>query len=484
LEEGYKMLRKTKIVCTLGPQTSSKDMLEKLINAGMNVVRLNTSHGTIEEHRKMIKLLKSLRESLNISLPIILDLEGPKVRIVGIENEIDVKKGEELSIYASSEQIHDKGFATTCGEKVLEYLNIDDVILIDDGNIKLKVLNKLKDRLKCVALNSGKLRSKKGLSVPGIDFDLPPLSEKDRDFVALAVEENIEFIAQSYVRKAVDVLELKRILHELNSDIDVIAKIETPQALKNLDDIVRVSDGILVARGDLGVELPIERVAIEQKRIIQLANLYSKPVITATQMLESMISKPTPTRAEVADITNSILDGTDAIMLSGETAIGYYPIESVQVMDKVARVTEERYEEFKRNFLDTLREYPLIKDTNEAIAKACWEISNDLDLNVIVTPTTSGSTSRRVSKYRPKALIVGITPEFSTYQKLGLVWGVYPILVGKTTNTDEMLDAIEELILTLGLARKGEQIIITAGIPWGLPGTTNLLKIQTLSEAV
>lgn len=478
------MLRKTKIVCTLGPQTSSKDMLEKLINAGMNVVRLNTSHGTIEEHRKMIKLLKSLRESLNISLPIILDLEGPKVRIVGIENEIDVKKGEELSIYASSEQIHDKGFATTCGEKVLEYLNIDDVILIDDGNIKLKVLNKLKDRLKCVALNSGKLRSKKGLSVPGIDFDLPPLSEKDRDFVALAVEENIEFIAQSYVRKAVDVLELKRILHELNSDIDVIAKIETPQALKNLDDIVRVSDGILVARGDLGVELPIERVAIEQKRIIQLANLYSKPVITATQMLESMISKPTPTRAEVADITNSILDGTDAIMLSGETAIGYYPIESVQVMDKVARVTEERYEEFKRNFLDTLREYPLIKDTNEAIAKACWEISNDLDLNVIVTPTTSGSTSRRVSKYRPKALIVGITPEFSTYQKLGLVWGVYPILVGKTTNTDKMLDAIEELILTLGLARKGEQIIITAGIPWGLPGTTNLLKIQTLSEAV
>lgn len=478
------MFRKTKIVCTLGPKTNSIDMLEKLINAGMNVVRLNTSHGTIEEHRKMIKLIKSLRENLNISLPIILDLEGPKVRIIGIENEIDLKEGEELSIYASSEKIQDKGFATTCGGKVLEYLNVGDTVLIDDGNIKLKVLEKLKDSLKCVSLNSGKLKPKKGLSVPGIDFDLPPLSEKDRDFVALAVEEKIEFIAQSYVRKAVDVLELKRILHELNSDIDIIAKIETPQALKNLDNIIRVSDGILVARGDLGVELLIERVAIEQKRIIQLANLYSKPVITATQMLESMISKPTPTRAEVADITNSILDGTDAIMLSGETAIGYYPIESVQIMDRVARVTEEKYEEFGRNFLDILREYPLIKDTNEAIAKSCWEISRDLELNVIVTPTVSGSTSRRVSKYRPKAIIVGVTPESSTYQKLGLVWGVYPVLIGKTTNTDEMLDVVEELILSLGLAKKGEKIIITAGIPWGVPGTTNLLKIQTLSETI
>lgn len=476
------MIRKTKIVCTLGPKTNSREMIEKLIGAGMNVVRLNTSHGSIEKHRRTIRLIKEVRKDLNIALPIILDLEGPKVRIEGINDEIEIKEGEEIFIYSKPYEITNKGFSTTCKEKVVRDVNIGDVILIDDGNIKLKTIDKRGKSLVCIALNSGSIKPKKGLSVPGIDFDLPPLSEKDRDFVALAVEENVEFLAQSYIRRTADILELKRILKELGAtSIEVIAKIETPQALKSLDDIIRASEAVLVARGDLGVELPVERVAIEQKRIIQLSNLYSKPVITATQMLESMVVNPIPTRAEVADITNSILDGTDAVMLSGETAVGDYPVEAVQMMDRIARVTEEKYEEFKRNFLDMLRVYPLTKDTNEAIAKACWDISNNLELNVIVTPTTSGSTSKRVSKYRPKAVIIGVTPDPSTYQKLGLVWGVYPILVGKTTNTDEMLDITEELVQSLGLAQKGEQIIITAGIPWGVPGTTNLLKIQTLS---
>jgi len=474
-------MRKTKIVCTIGPKTNSKEMIEKLVHAGMNVIRLNTSHGNIEEHRQTIKLIKELRKELNVPLPIILDLEGPKVRIEGIDKEIEVSKDDEITIYSESSKVKNcKEFSITHKE-LIKKAEKGETILADDGNIRLEVIEKKENELKCVALNSGKINAKKGISVPGIDLDLPPLSEKDRDYVALAVEEEVEFLAQSYIRKAADVLELKRILKELNSNIEVIAKIETPQALKNLDDIVRISDAVLVARGDLGVELPIERVAIEQKRIIQLSNLYSKPVITATQMLESMIEKPTPTRAEVTDVANSILDGTDAVMLSGETAVGCYPVEAVQMIDKISRVTEEKYEEFRRNFVDLLREVPFVNDTDEAIARACWNISNDLELNVIVTPTTSGSTSKRVSKYRPKAIILGVTPNFSTYQRLGLVWGVYPVLVGKTTNTDEMLDIVEELVLSLGLAKKGDQVVVTAGIPWGVPGTTNLLKIQKLS---
>lgn len=475
------IMRKTKIVCTIGPTTNSKEMIESLIHAGMNVVRLNTSHGSVEEHRKTIDLIKGLRKELNISLPIIVDLEGPKVRIKGIDKEIEISKDDEITIHSDDSEIKNrKGFSTTHREFVKK-VEKGATILIDDGKIKLEVIEKNENELKCLALNSGKISPKKGISVPGIDLDLPPLSEKDRDYVALAVEEKVEFLAQSYVRKAADILELKRILRELNSDIEVIAKIETSQALQNLDDIIRISDAVLVARGDLGVELPIERVAIEQKRIIQLSNLYSKPVITATQMLESMTENPYPTRAEVTDVTNSILDGTDAIMLSDETAIGHYPIETVQMVDKISRVTEEKYEEFKRNFPNLFREFSFFNDTNEAIARACWNISNDLELNVIVTSTTSGSTSKRVSKYRPKAIILGVTPNPSTYQRLGLVWGVYPVLVGQVTNTDEMLDVIEELVLSLGLAKKNDQVIITAGIPWGIPGTTNLLKIQKLS---
>ncbi len=472
-------VRKTKILCTLGPVSEDPEVIRKLVEAGMNAVRLNTSHGSLQEHRRNIRMIKSIREELSVSLPIVLDLEGPKIRVEGLENPIHVDQGEEIYLFKEREDGIRKGFRTS-HPKLVEELEIGDRILVDDGKIGFEVVNKRENFLILRAENSGEVKPRKGVNVPGVDISLPALSEKDRDFIALAVEEKVEFVAQSFVRKPSDVLELKKLIVELKGSQEIIAKIETAQALENLEDIVKNADAVMVARGDLGVEIPTEMVPIEQKRIIQLANRYTKPVITATQMLESMINSPVPTRAEATDIANSILDGTDVMMLSGETAVGKYPIEAVKVMDKIAKEVEKRFEDFRGYQIGWLREFPVVSDRSEAIAHSCWDISETLNLNLIVTPTATGGTAKRVSKYRPRAVIIGIASDESTFHKLGLVWGVVPLLMRKTVSTDKMFDDISELLLEKNIAEKGETIVITAGIPWGISGTTNLIKIHTL----
>ena len=472
-------VRKTKILCTLGPVSEDPEVIRKLVEAGMNAVRLNTSHGSLQEHRRNIRMIKSIREELSVSLPIVLDLEGPKIRVEGLENPIHVDQGEEIYLFKERKDGIRKGFRTSY-PKLVEELEIGDRILVDDGKIGFEVVNKREGFLILRAENSGEVKPRKGVNVPGVDISLPALSEKDRDFIALAVEEKVEFVAQSFVRKPSDVLELKKLIVELKGSQEIIAKIETAQALENLEDIVKNADAVMVARGDLGVEIPTEMVPIEQKRIIQLANRYTKPVITATQMLESMIDSPVPTRAEATDIANSILDGTDVMMLSGETAVGKYPIEAVKVMDKIAKEVEKRFEDFRGYQIGWLREFPVVSDKSEAIAHSCWDISETLNLNLIVTPTTTGGTAKRVSKYRPRAVIIGIASDEFTFHKLGLVWGVVPLLMRKTVSTDKMFDDISELLLEKNIAEKGETIVITAGIPWGISGTTNLIKIHTL----
>lgn len=468
-------MRRTKIVCTVGNVTDSEPVLEQLIHAGMNVARLNTSHGKPETHIEMIRKIKRIRERLNRPIGILLDLEGPKIRTGSFEeDEVFLKEGQNFEL--TSEEL-----TGSCHCVSISYANLPkevksgDLILVYDGLVGLKVLDTDGVRIKTKVLNSGALSHRKGINVPGVDIGLPPLTDKDITYLQIAVDEQVDYIAQSFVRRPEDVEETRERLRVMNSSIPIISKIETKQAMQYLQSIIYKSDGIMVARGDLGVEIPTEDVPIAQKKIIDMSNAQSKPVITATQMLESMIVNPRPTRAEATDIANAILDGTDAIMLSGETTVGKYPVEAVSVMHRIAERIEMVQPELGAKAWQLV---PLMDSPDEAISKSCVNISEELNVSVIVASTSSGSTARRISKYRPKAMIVATTPDPSTFQRLSLVWGAIPVLVSKTAGTDEMIELAVRKTKELGLARRGDQIIITAGIPWGEAGTTNMLKIH------
>lgn len=474
-------MKKTKIVCTIGPASESVDMLVNLINAGMNVCRLNFSHGDYEEHGARIK---NIREAVKITgkrVAILLDTKGPEIRTNDMENgAITMKIGDSVRISMTEVLGTNEKFSITYPELIND-VNVGSHILLDDGLIDLEVTDIDRDANEIVTVvkNEGVLKNKKGVNVPGVSVNLPGITEKDANDIRFGIGQGIDFIAASFVRRASDVLEITKILEEENAThIQIIPKIENQEGIDNIDEILKVSDGLMVARGDMGVEIPTEDVPVVQKALIKKCNALGKPVITATQMLDSMQRNPRPTRAEANDVANAIYDGTDAVMLSGETAAGDYPLEAVQTMARVAVRTEETLVN-QDSF--ALKLYSKT-DMTEAIGQSVGHTARNLGIQTIVAATESGHTARMISKYRPKAHIVAITFSEQKARSLSLSWGVYATVADKPSSTDEMFNLASKVSQEEGYASEGDLIIITAGVPVGEKGTTNLMKIQMIGS--
>ncbi|MEN2279554.1 pyruvate kinase [Enterococcus faecalis] len=474
-------MKKTKIVCTIGPASESVDMLVNLINAGMNVCRLNFSHGDYEEHGARIK---NIREAVKITgkrVAILLDTKGPEIRTNDMENgAITMKIGDSVRISMTEVLGTNEKFSITYPELIND-VNVGSHILLDDGLIDLEVTDIDRDANEIVTVvkNEGVLKNKKGVNVPGVSVNLPGITEKDANDIRFGIGQGIDFIAASFVRRASDVLEITKILEEENAThIQIIPKIENQEGIDNIDEILKVSDGLMVARGDMGVEIPTEDVPVVQKALIKKCNALGKPVITATQMLDSMQRNPRPTRAEANDVANAIYDGTDAVMLSGETAAGDYPLEAVQTMARIAVRTEETLVN-QDSF--ALKLYSKT-DMTEAIGQSVGHTARNLGIQTIVAATESGHTARMISKYRPKAHIVAITFSEQKARSLSLSWGVYATVADKPSSTDEMFNLASKISQEEGYASEGDLIIITAGVPVGEKGTTNLMKIQMIGS--
>jgi len=473
------LFRKTKIVCTIGPVSESEDMLKNLIIAGMDAARLNFSHGDYNEHGEKIKLIRKFSEELDKPIAIIQDLQGPKIRVGEVENnKIYLKDGEEIAL-TPKETLGNEKLLFINYPYLLENINVGERILIDDGAIELKVIDKKDDKLICGIIHGGCLSNHKGVNFPDSTLKVSPLTEKDKKDVLFGIEKKIDFIALSFIQRASDVLELKEFLELYDARIPVIAKIEKREAVNNFNEILEVADGIMVARGDLAVEMSNEEVPLIQKRIIKETRIAGKPVITATQMLISMVDNPTPTRAEVSDVANAILDGTDAVMLSNETAAGKYPIESVKMMDKIARKVEENFP-----FEEFLKESDSKENITQAITFSTCQIAKEIKASAIITATHSGFTARQTSKYRPSSTIFALTPFPEIRRRLNLSWGVVPLLTEVFYTTDEMFDKSTRLLLQREYVKRGDVVVITAGIPMGISGMTNLIKVHVVSEMV
>lgn len=468
-------MRRTKIVCTIGPASESPQKVSELLAAGMNVARLNFSHGTHEEHGARIAVLKEEAGKAGKHLAILLDTKGPEIRTGMVpENGVNLENGTQFLL--------DLATATGTEQRVgITYQDLwrevepGDHVLIDDGQIDLEVTAAAEGVITTVIRNGGLLKSQKGVNVPGAAINLPAVTDKDIADIRFGVDQGIDFIAASFTRKASDIMAVRRIVEEAGGDVQIIAKIESREGLDNLDEILEVADGLMVARGDLGVEIPVEEVPGRQKEMILKCNRLGKPVIVATQMLDSMIRQPRPTRAEASDVANAILDGTDAVMLSGETAAGKFPVEAVKMMDKIALRIEQ-------SLLDGRKERHEHLSVAEAISYASYTIAGDLDAAAILTPTHSGLTARMVSKYRPKALIVAATPFADTARKLALLWGVQPVLVAESKGTDELLSTAIVAAQGKNFVKTGDMVVITAGVPVGKVGTTNLIKVQLVAD--
>ncbi|MFC5704313.1 pyruvate kinase [Cohnella faecalis] len=473
-------MRKTKIVCTIGPSSESLENTKKLITAGMNVARLNFSHGDFEEHGNRIKTIRQACQELDKTVAILLDTKGPEIRLGKLKEEpIELVQGEYITL-STEEILGDKDRVPVTYKELPSDIHVGSTILIDDGLIGLTVVDIQGTEIKCQIVNSGPIKSKKGVNVPGVAISMPGLTEKDISDIKFGIEIGIDFIAASFVRRASDVLEIRELLERHDArHVQIISKIENQQGVDNLDEILEVSDGLMVARGDLGVEIPAEEVPLVQKQMIEKCNRAGKPVITATQMLDSMQRNPRPTRAEASDVANAIFDGTDAIMLSGETAAGRYPTESVLTMARIAERAESAL-----HYREIFQKQANAQQTSvtEAISQAVANSALDLDAKAIVTSTESGYTARMVSKYRPKSPIVAVTPNEQVKRRLQLVWGVIPVSGTPAVTTDEMFDIAVKGALDSGLVRLGDTIIITAGVPVGRSGTTNLIKIHHVGE--
>lgn len=474
-------MKKTKIVCTIGPASENEEILAKLIANGLNVARLNFSHGTHEEHQKRIDTIKKVRERLNMPIAIMLDTKGPEIRTRDFENDIaELSEGQEF-IITTRDILGNKDICSVTYTGLPKDVDAGDSILIDDGLIELQVKEVLNDTdIKCIVKNPGPVKNHKGVNVPGIKINLPAITRKDVDDIVFGIHNGIDFIAASFIRKASDVIEIRKVLEDHKAgNIQIISKIENQEGVENLDEIIQVSDGVMVARGDLGVEIPAEEVPLIQKTIIKKCNEAGKPVITATQMLDSMIRNPRPTRAEVTDVANAIFDGTDAIMLSGETAAGKYPVEAVKTMSNIALRTEHSLD--YKQMLSTKTIGKDITVTN-AISHATCATAQDLGAAAIITATSSGYTARAVSKFRPNSPIIAATPKQDVMRKLSLVWGVCTVLSDNTSSTDDVIDLSVQSALEKGYISDGDLIVITAGIPVGVAGSTNLIKVHIVGE--
>jgi len=475
-------MRKTKIVCTIGPASESPENLRKLIEAGMNVARLNFSHGDFEEHGNRIRNIKKVREELGKTVAILLDTKGPEIRLGKLKEEpIDLVQDETI-VLTTDDILGDKDRVPVSYKQLPQDVSVGSTILIDDGLIGLRVEEIRGADIVCRIVNGGQIKSRKGVNVPGVRINLPGITEKDAADIRFGIEQGIDFIAASFVRKASDVMEIRQILEEHNAThIHIISKIENQEGVDNLAEILEVSDGLMVARGDLGVEIPAEEVPLVQKRMIEMCNRAGKPVITATQMLDSMQRMPRPTRAEASDVANAIFDGTDATMLSGETAAGKYPVESVLTMARIAERAESALR-YKEIFLKQASAQQT--SVTEAISQSVANAALDLNAKAIITPTESGYTARMVSKYRPKAPIVAVTTDESVMRRLNLVFGVFPIKGEEAANTDELFQKSVDSARKSGLVQIGDLVVITAGVPVGRSGTTNLIKIHQIGEMI
>lgn len=466
-------MRRTKIVCTIGPATESEELLHQMIARGMDVARLNMSHGTHEWHEKRIHLIRRLAQEDHRAVAIIMDLQGPKIRTTSVRGgSVVLRTGQNLIIH-QEEIAGDEHRIGVNHSEFAEEVSPGQMILIDDGMIRLNVLRTDEEYVETEVIVGGVLRDRRGVSVPDADFSIPSVTEKDETDLSFGMEHGVDYIAISFVRQASDISDVRRRIREHGADIPIIAKIETKKGLENFSEILKVSDGIMVARGDLGVEIPIEEVPIAQKMIIRESNTSDKPVITATQMLESMIYNATPTRAEVTDVANAILDGTDAIMLSGETTIGKYPIESLVMMDRVARRTESA------GYPAHVDDIPALS-IERGIGHAVCQLAHDLGAAAIITTTYSGSTARIVSMYRPRNPIIAVTPDETTFRRLALIWGVDPHRIPVTENTDEMVEASIRCAMDAGFVNIGDRVVLTAGVPMFAPGTTNLIRVHVV----
>ncbi|MEV5025931.1 pyruvate kinase [Paenibacillus sp. LPE1-1-1.1] len=473
-------MRKTKIVCTIGPSSESLENTKKLIKAGMNVARLNFSHGDFEEHGNRIKNIRLANAELGTSVAVLLDTKGPEIRLGKLKEEpIELNQGETITL-TTEEILGDRNRVPITYNNLPNDVTIGSTILIDDGLIGLTVEEVQGTEIVCRIVNSGPIKSKKGVNVPGVKISLPGITEKDANDIVFGIEQGVDFIAASFVRKASDVLEIRELLERHNAGhIQIISKIENQEGVDNLDEILEVSDGLMVARGDLGVEIPAEEVPLVQKNMIKKGNRVGKPVITATQMLDSMQRNPRPTRAEASDVANAIFDGTDAIMLSGETAAGRYPTESVQTMARIAERAEAALE-YREMF--TKQANAQQTSVTEAISQAVANSALDLRAKAIITSTQSGFTARMVSKYKPKAPIIAVTTDEKVLRRLSLIWGVFAVLGPDADTTDEMFENAVKGGMSTGFLNLGDTVVITAGVPVGRAGTTNLIKIHHIGE--
>ena len=476
-------MKKTKIVATIGPTSESDEILRELFLNGLNVCRLNFSHGSHEEHQERIDSIKRVREDMDLPIAIMLDTKGPEIRLGDFKDgQIQLNQGDEFTLTAR-EILGDKEIVSISYKDLAKDVDVGGRILIDDGLVELKILEIIDGTdIKCAAVNNGILKNHKGVNVPNVKINLPAVTEKDIEDIKFGIKNDVDFLAVSFVRTAEDVITIRKILEENGGQsIHIISKVESQQGVDNLDDIITMSDGIMVARGDLGVEVKSQEIPLIQKEMIKKCNIAGKPVITATQMLDSMMRNPRPTRAEVTDVANAILDGSTAIMLSGETAAGKYPVDSVKMMYDIAITTERAldYAELLR-----LRSRQTQLTTTNAIGKATCATAADLDAKAIITATSSGHTSRAISKYRPKAPIIAATNTEAVRRKLSLEWGVYPVLSRRSQTTDEVIDDSIASAIEGGYVEEGDLVVITAGVPVGLSGTTNLIKVHSIGKVL
>ena len=475
-------MRKTKIICTLGPAVDDEEILKQLMLKGMNVARINFSHGTHEQHKKRVDNFKRIREELQLPIPLLLDTKGPEIRTGKFETGEVVLKEDDRFILVNEDIVGDSTKATITYKELYKDVDKGSRILINDGLVELEV-TEIKNRdIYCTVLNGGAIGNNKGINVPGAEIHLPSITQQDVEDIKFGIENEFDLIAASFVRKASDVVEIKKVLEKFGgSDIKVIAKIENRQGIDNIDEIMKVADGIMVARGDLGVEIPVEEVPVVQKMLIEKCYRSGKPVITATQMLDSMIRNPRPTRAEASDVANAIYDGTSAIMLSGETAAGKYPIESIKTMARIAEKAESSMDYWKR-FASV--QYDMATSVTNAISHATCTTALDLKAAAIITVTQSGHTARMISRFRPACPIITTTVSPRVQRQLSLSWGVIPYLVKEANSTDEMFDSGVEKALESGLVSNGDLVVITGGVPIGVSGTTNILKVHIVGKVL
>ena len=477
-------MKKTKVVCTMGPNTNDRELLKKLIENGMDVARFNFSHGDHEEQKSRMDLLKELRQELNTNTAILLDTKGPEIRTGVLKGgkRIMLKAGEQFTL--TTEEIEgDESKVSITYEGLVQDVDAGRVILIDDGLIELKVVGKSEKEIFCEVINGGELGERKGVNVPNVAVRLPAITEKDKDDIRFGVEQGIDFIAASFVRNAECVLEIKAYLKELGAPyVPIIAKVENAEGIKNIDEIIRAADGVMVARGDLGVEIPAEEVPYLQKMIIQKCNMNFKTVITATQMLDSMMRNPRPTRAEVTDVANAVYDGTDAVMLSGETAQGKYPLEALQMMVHIIQNTEQHLD--YEGMLEKTGGH-LKSGVSSAIGYSSVLAASNLNAKCIITPSVSGATARVVSNLRPRQVILGVTPNERTLRRMSIYWGVKPVKSKAFNTTDDICDGAIELAKVKQFVETGEIVVITAGIPSPnvkkeRSATSNMMRIATV----